>query len=59
MRRMASPKRYAVVSCHVERPLDDRVWARFAALQNLRPGGFAIAAMERGSAFSHVGLRVD
>ncbi len=44
---MASPKRYAVVSCHVERPLDDRVWARFAALQNLRPGGFAIAALIR------------
>jgi hypothetical protein len=47
MRRMASPKRYAVASCHVERPLDDRVWARFAALQHLRPGGFAIAALIR------------
>lgn len=44
---MASPKRYAVVSCHVERPLDDRVWARFAALQAARPGGFAIAALIR------------
>jgi hypothetical protein len=44
---MASPKRYAVVSCHVERPLDDRVWTRFAALQHLRPGGFAIAALIR------------
>jgi hypothetical protein len=47
MRRMASPKRYAVVSCHVERPLDDRVWARFAALQRSRPGGFAVAALIR------------
>lgn len=44
---MASPKRYAVVSCHVERLLDDRVWERFAALQQARPGGFAIAALIR------------
>ena len=40
-------KRYAVVSCHVERPLDDEVWARFSALQERRPGGFAIAALMR------------
>jgi len=40
-------KRYAVVSCHVERPLDDDVWARFSALQARRPGGFAIAALMR------------
>jgi hypothetical protein len=40
-------ERYAVVSCHVERPLDDRVWARFADLQTRRPGGFAIAALMR------------
>ena len=44
---MDPPERYAVVSCHVERPLDDRVWARFAALQARRPGGFAIAALIR------------
>jgi hypothetical protein len=36
-----------VVSCHVERPLDDRVWASFAALQERRPGGLAIAALLR------------
>lgn len=42
-----SGKRYAVVSCHVERPLDDAVWARFARLQERRPGGFAIAALLR------------
>ncbi len=42
-----SRERYAVVSCHVERPLDDAVWARFSALQELRPGGFAIAALIR------------
>ncbi len=42
-----SRERYAVVSCHVERPLDDAVWARFSALQEARPGGFAVAALMR------------
>ncbi len=42
-----SRERYAVVSCHVERPLDDGVWARFASLQAKRPGGFAVAALMR------------
>ena len=41
------PERHAVVSCHVERPLDDDVWARFSALQSRRPGGFAVAALMR------------
>jgi hypothetical protein len=40
-------KRYAVVSCHVERPLDDRAWATFSRLQERRPGGFRIAALMR------------
>jgi hypothetical protein len=40
-------KRYAVVSCHVERLLDDRAWARFSRLQELRPGGFRVAALIR------------
>jgi hypothetical protein len=39
--------RTAVVSCHVERPLDDAVWAAFSRLQARRPGGFAIAALMR------------
>jgi hypothetical protein len=39
--------RYAVVSCHVERPLDDDVWSRFSELQERRPGRFAIAALMR------------
>ncbi len=39
--------RYAVVSCHVERPLDDRVWQRFSGLQVRRPGGLPIAALMR------------
>jgi len=42
-----SATRYAVASCHVERPLDDRVWGRFARLQVARPGGFRIAALMR------------
>jgi hypothetical protein len=42
-----SAERYAVVSCHVERALDDAVWTRFAALQKRRPGGFRIAALLR------------
>lgn len=42
-----SSKRYAVCSCHVERPLDDACWSRFAALQARRPGGFRIAALIR------------
>src|SRR5206468_750629 len=42
-----TPERYAVVSCHVERPLDDRVWAAFASLQERRHGGLAIAALLR------------
>jgi hypothetical protein len=37
----------AVVSCHVERPLDDECWARFSALQHKAPGGFRIAALMR------------
>src|SRR5690242_18088762 len=39
--------RHAVVSCHVERALDDAVWEAFSALQESRPSGFRIAAMMR------------
>jgi hypothetical protein len=48
-----SRERYAVVSCHVERPLEDAVWARFAALQEARPGGFAVAALVRPPSGEH------
>jgi hypothetical protein len=37
----------AVVSCHVERPLDDAAWAGFSRVQTRRPGGFEIAALIR------------
>jgi hypothetical protein len=40
-------QRYAVVSCHVERPLDDAVWAAFERLQARPPGGFRVAALMR------------
>ena len=40
-------ERYAVVSCHVERPLADDVWRRLTRLQERRPGGFAVAALVR------------
>ena len=42
---MAQP--YAIVSCHVERLLDDRTWAAFSSMQERRPGGFEIAALLR------------
>lgn len=44
---MTSPDRYAVVSCHVERPLDDEVWRAFERLLRRRPAGFAITAFVR------------
>jgi len=40
-------KRYAVVSCHVERLLDDECWRLLSALQERRPGGLAVAALLR------------
>ena len=37
----------ALVSCHVERPLDDDAWRRFDELQASRPGGFDVIALLR------------
>ncbi len=37
----------AVVSCHVERPLDDEAWRRFDRLQRRRPGGLDVIALVR------------
>jgi hypothetical protein len=37
----------AIVSCHLELPLRDDVWERFAALQRRRPGGFDVIALMR------------
>jgi hypothetical protein len=48
----------AVVSCHVERPLDDAAWVRFARFQRSRPGGFRIAALMRPPS-SEAGERED
>lgn len=44
---MTGVERYAVVSCHVERPLDDDVWAAFERLLRRRPGGFAVTPFIR------------
>jgi hypothetical protein len=37
----------ALVSCHVERPLDERSWAAVERLLRRRPGGFPIAVLMR------------
>jgi hypothetical protein len=47
MRIVKGLERYAVVSCHVERPLDDRVWAAFERLLVRRPGGFTVTPLIR------------
>ena len=44
---MPETQGYAVVSCHVERPLDDGVWSRYLALIDRPPGGFPIASLMR------------
>jgi len=38
---------HAVVSCHVESPLDDRVWRAFESLLRRRPGGFVVTPLMR------------
>jgi len=40
-------ERYAVVSCHVERPLDDRVWTAYSRLVRRRPAGFVVTPFVR------------
>lgn len=35
------------MSCHLEHPLDDDIWARFSAFQSRRPGGFDVIALIR------------
>jgi hypothetical protein len=40
-------QRYAVVSCHVERPLDDDVWRAFERLLERRPFGFVVTPFLR------------
>ncbi|HEY5057715.1 MAG TPA: hypothetical protein VII51_01745 [Gaiellaceae bacterium] len=37
----------AIVSCHLEHPLEDDSWRRFDALQRRRPGGFDVIALMR------------
>lgn len=42
-----SRERYAVASCHVERPLDDNVWSRYLRLLEAMPGDFRVASLVR------------
>lgn len=44
---MKSLQRYAVVSCHVERLLDDSAWEPFERLLGDRPGGFVVTPFVR------------
>ena len=44
---MEGLQRYAVVSCHVERPLDDAVWQAFERLLERRPAGFVVTPFLR------------
>jgi hypothetical protein len=43
---------YAVVSCHVERPLDDGVWYAFERLLEQRPAGFVVTPLMRPPAIA-------
>src|ERR1051325_9668943 len=43
----------AIVSCHVERPLDDGAWRRFAAFRRRAPGGFPVLALIRPPDAAH------
>lgn len=44
---MLANQGYVVVSCHVERPLDDLVWERYVGLLRRRVGGLRIASLMR------------
>jgi hypothetical protein len=54
---MSGTQGYAVVSCHVERPLDDEVWRRYRRLLERRPGGFPVASLMRPPADGEDGAR--
>jgi len=47
MRSVGNLERYAVVSCHVERLLDDRIWAALEPLLARRPSGFVVTPLLR------------
>jgi hypothetical protein len=47
MPAVQSLDRYAAVSCHVERPLDDAVWRAFESMLERRPAGFVVTPLLR------------
>ena len=50
--RSSSQKPYVVLSCHVERVLDDRVWRLFGDLHTSRPFGFVPTPLIRSPALA-------
>jgi hypothetical protein len=53
MRHSVPSPPVAIVSCHLEQPLVDDVWARFDDLQRRRPGGFDVIALMRPPDAAH------
>jgi hypothetical protein len=53
MRHSVPSPPVAIVSCHLEQPLRDDVWARFDDLQRRRPGGFDVIALMRPPDAAH------
>jgi hypothetical protein len=45
--RLVATSRYIAAACHVERLLDDRVWAAFERLLRRRPGGIVVTPFIR------------
>jgi hypothetical protein len=54
---MPGKQGYAVASCHVEYPLEDRVWKRYVELLRRRPAGFAITSLLRPPFEGEDGMR--
>jgi hypothetical protein len=52
---MPGAQGYAVVSCHVERALDDHVWRLYTDFIRRRPGGFTVASLLRPPADGETG----
>jgi hypothetical protein len=53
MRHSVPSRPAAIVSCHLEQPLHDDVWARFDELQQRRPGGFDVIVLMRPPDAAH------
>jgi hypothetical protein len=47
MRNSVPSPPVAIISCHLEQPLNDEAWGKFEELQRRRPGGFDVIALMR------------